>query len=191
MTVVVITPPEPVVTFEEVAKHLADVPAEDREYVEALTAAATAWIDGPAGTLRRAIGIQMLEARGWWGCGQFRLPYPPAIQIVSVSYADADGGRHDADPSTYQLDGNEIVVSRGASWVSRPDHRIRYWTGYGKQDEADPEKWINAAPPPIKVAIMMLVAQWYNTRENVITGTITSTMPFAVDALLQPFRVYR
>lgn len=191
MTIVVVTPPVSIVTFAEVEKHLADVPAEDKDYVEALIAAATAWIDGPAGWLGRAIGVQELEARGWFACDRLSLPCPPIVEIVSISYADPDGVRQDADPDTYRLDGNELAVSPGAAWVRQPDHRIRYWAGYGKRDPNDPQKWINDAPAPIKVAVMMLVAQWYNTRENVVIGAAPTTMPFAVDQLLHLYRVYR
>lgn len=185
MTVVVITPPEPVVTFEEVAKHLGDVPAEDKAYVEALTAAATAWIDGPDGWLGRAIGVQLLEYCDDAPCSPIvRLPYPPIIEIV-----EAYSGEDPLPVDQYQPGAPSIGF--GMALGSGSPLRIRYWAGYGTRDETDPDKWVNTAPPPIKVAIMMLVAQWYNTRENVITGTITSAMPFAVDALLHPFRVYR
>lgn len=168
MYVVVITPPDPAVAFEDVEKHLGDVPAEDKQYVEVLTAAATAWIDGPAGWLGRCIGTQTLEYRGdYW---PEILPYQPAINVVSAMVGDQ------------QIEGVEVHED---GHLSRPDHLpdgsvvIQYRAGYAE------------TPAQIKVAIMMLVAQWYNTRENVITGTITSQMPFAVDALLQPYRVYR
>lgn len=168
MAVVVITLPDPAVAFEDVEKHLGDVPAEDKQYVEVLIAAATSWIDGPAGWLGRCIGEQTLEYRGdcWPSC----LPYQPVIEIVSALVGDQ------------QIEGVDVHQD---GQLSRPGHLpdgrvvIQYRAGYAE------------TPAPIKVAIMMLVAQWYNTRENVITGTITSQMPFAVDALLQPFRVYR
>ena len=192
MTVVVITPPAPVVTFEEVSKHLADVPAEDKDYVEALTAAATAWIDGPAGWLGRAIGVQMLELDGCFGCERFRLPIGPVIEIDSiVTDAHADDPIT-VDPSFYSLRSMDtLVVPTGASWVRQSDHRIRYWAGYGRRDPGDATKWINDAPAPIKVAIMMLVAQWYGTRSGVSIGAAPETMPFAVDALLSPYRNWR
>lgn len=199
MSVVVITPPTPVVTIEEMERHLADLPDEDRDYVGLLIAAATAWIDGPAGWLRRAIGVQLLEARySGFRCDPLRLPIPPVFEIASVEYEDIDGAAQMVDPDDYELREDEVGSAWGKHWPStRAYHgrvdavRIRYWAGYGKRSAGDPSVWVNEAPAPIKVAIMMLVAQWYNTRENVITGTITSEMPFAVDALLQPFRVYR
>ena len=168
MTVVVVTPPEPIVSLEEMERHLADLPDEDQQYVELLISAATAWIDGPAGWLGRAIGKQTLEYRS--DCWPAELPYRPAIDIVTVTV----GG----------VTVEDVTV--------RPDGRLSYPHGLGSgevviQYRAGYEK----APDPVRVAVMMLVAQWYNTRENVITRTITSEMPFAVDALLQPYRVYR
>jgi len=187
MTVVVVTPPEPIVSFEEIERHIRDVPSEDKEHVEGLVTAATTWLDGPAGWLGRALGPQLLE---WqldaWPCGNWRWPIIPFLELDSVTYIDVNGNEQTL-PGTDPLDADGFPSVRG-----RPgDIRIRYWAGYGKRDPDDAEKWMASAPAPIKVAIMMLVAQWYNTRENVITGTIATDMPFAVDALLQPFRVYR
>lgn len=187
MTVVVITPPEPVVTFAEVERHLGDVPAEDQSYVEGLIAAATAWIDGPAGWLGRAFGAQLLEWRlGAWPCANWRWPILPFLEADTISYVDPDG-------ATITEDGFGLleIINPPSVRGRTGDIRIRYWAGYGKRDQADPEKWINATPPPVKVAIMMLVAQWYNTRENAVVGGAPATMPFAVDALLSPYRIWR
>jgi hypothetical protein len=40
----------------------------------------------------------------------------------------------------------------------------------------------------IKLAIMLLVSHWYENREPVNIGNITSTLPFGVQALLGPHR---
>lgn len=184
MTVVVITPPEPVVTFEEVSKHLADVPAEDQSYVEGLTAAATAWIDGPAGWLGRSIGVQELELRHENLCSPIiSLPYGPVLEIVGAWSGE------DILPVDQYVPGARAItfgmlLPRGAPL------RIRYWAGYGHR-VGEPPAWANTAPPPIKVAIMMLVAQWYHNRSSVSIGAAPGDLPFAVDALLQPYRVYR
>ncbi|EOV6262262.1 head-tail connector protein, partial [Proteus mirabilis] len=39
-------------------------------------------------------------------------------------------------------------------------------------------------------AMLLLIAQWYENREGVISGQAFSTQPFAVTALLQPYRIY-
>jgi len=187
MPVVVITPAAPVVSFDEVEKHLVEVPAEDQSHVEALTAAATAWIDGPAGWLGRALGPQLLE---WqldrWPCGNWRWPIIPFLEVDSVTYIDEAGDEHTlADPDL--SDSGSLPTARGRAG----DVRIQYWAGYGKRDPDDAENWLASVPPPIKVAIMMLVAQWYETREAVVVGQTPAAMPFAVDALLHPYRVWR
>ena len=167
MSIVVVTPPEPVVSFAEVSKHLVDLPAEDQAYVEALTAAATAWIDGPAGWLGRAIGEQTLEYRGdCWPC---RLPFPPSIEVEEAAVAGIA-----IEGVTVQPDGR---LSRPAA-LGAGEVVILYRAGYA------------TAPAPIKIAIMMLVAQWYTTRAAAVVGATPTEMPFAVDALLGPYRVY-
>lgn len=42
----------------------------------------------------------------------------------------------------------------------------------------------------VSAAMLLLIGQWYDNREGVITGSSFSTQPFAVEALLQPYRIY-
>lgn len=180
MTIVVVEQPAPVVTLQEMERHLADLPSEDQQYVSLLIAAATAWIDGPAGWLGRAIGPQLLEYRDDEPCSSIvSLPFGPLLVVEAVWIDDeiVDLG----EP-------NLMAPIMMPAWGR---YRIRYWAGYGRRDPDDEAHWISLAPPPIKVAIMMLVAQWYNTREAAVVGQAPAEMPFAVDALLQPYRVYR
>lgn len=187
MFVAVVTPPSPIVTFDEVAKHLVEVPEEDRSYVEGLVAAATAWIDGPTGWLGRALGPQLLEWRPHlWPRGEACWPIPSLLEIESVSYVDLAGDTH-TWPVPVPLWFEHMPAIRGR----HGDIRILYWAGYGARSEDDPDVWVSAVPPPIKVAIMMLVAQWYDVREAAVLGRAPAAMPFAVDALLTPYRVFK
>ncbi|GAC1030492.1 hypothetical protein thsps21_13190 [Pseudomonas sp. No.21] len=43
----------------------------------------------------------------------------------------------------------------------------------------------------IEQAILLLVGHWYSSREAVVIGTITSSLPFGVEALLWPRRSFR
>lgn len=191
MTVRVVTPPGPIVSVEDAKKHLRVRHNDDDDVISSFIASATEWIDGPAGWLGRSLGVQMLEARGAFASECMRLDYPPVLEVESITYEGEDGDRETADPSTYDLDGDVLVVQSGASWVTQPDHRIRYWAGYGRRDPDDATKWINEPPSPVSAAILMLVAQWYGTRSNVVVGSAPAVMPFAVDALLSPFRLFR
>ncbi|MCU1418779.1 MAG: hypothetical protein JWP32_2953, partial [Schumannella sp.] len=91
----VIEPPGEVVSIEDAKKHLRVDHGDDDDYIGGLVAAAVAWLDGPAGWLGRALGVQTLElvsdrfgdgCRDWIG-----LSYPPFIDIVSVKYIDREG----------------------------------------------------------------------------------------------------
>lgn len=42
----------------------------------------------------------------------------------------------------------------------------------------------------VKAAMLLLIGHWYANREAVNIGNITSSVPFAVEALLQPYRIY-
>ncbi|HHQ6553286.1 TPA: head-tail connector protein [Serratia fonticola] len=39
-------------------------------------------------------------------------------------------------------------------------------------------------------AMLLLIGHWYANRETVNIGNITSELPFATTALLQPYRIY-
>ncbi|MDX0275747.1 hypothetical protein GOC21_17655 [Sinorhizobium meliloti] len=196
----VVEPPTPIVTVDEVVNHLVEVPTEDRSYVESLVLAATAWIDGPSGWLGRTLGVQTLEYTldGFEveDCSDvILLPFEPLIDITSVVYVDDSGATVTMPPEDYVLTLGGARPASDGVWPATDDVpgavKIRYRAGYGKPDPGDPAKLVNDAPASIKVAIMMLVAQWYRYRETVAVGASVASLPFAVEALLSPYRVYR
>ncbi|HEJ8017757.1 TPA: phage gp6-like head-tail connector protein [Serratia marcescens] len=42
----------------------------------------------------------------------------------------------------------------------------------------------------VRTAMLLLIGHWYANRETVNIGNITSELPFATQALLQPYRIY-
>lgn len=42
----------------------------------------------------------------------------------------------------------------------------------------------------VKAAMLLLIGYWYENREAVVVGDTAVTVPFAVEALLQPYRIY-
>ncbi|MFV9176011.1 head-tail connector protein [Serratia marcescens] len=42
----------------------------------------------------------------------------------------------------------------------------------------------------VKAAMLLLIGHWYANRETVSVGQTVSEVPFAVEALLQPYRIY-
>lgn len=198
--VTVVEPPAPVVTLSEARRHLVDVPQEDEGYVEDLILAASVWLDGPTGWMGRTLGVQTLELSrsDFWTDADddgIILPFEPVISITAIEYYSTPSSLVTIPAGDYALVRDVVRPVDGKSWPSTAGRagavKIRYRAGYGKPSTADPPAIVNNVPAPIRVAILMLVAQWYRTREPVVIGAAVDKLPFAVDALLQPYRVYR
>ncbi len=185
MRVFVVTPPAPVVTLEEAKRHLRVDGGDEDVLVQAYIDAATGHIDGPDGWLGRAIGKQVLEARFGSGCGaSVRLPYPPFIELVSVSYLDADGVEQMADLGDLEAMGSDLLPASGnwpwsAGTLRRDGVRVRYRAGY------------EVVPGPLRAAILLMVGDLYRNRETVAATAMNAvSMSTSVENLLAPFRVY-
>jgi uncharacterized phiE125 gp8 family phage protein len=190
MSVVVIEPPEGlVVSLVEAKKHLRVDDVDNDDYIEALIKVATANLDGPDGFLGRSLLTQTLELK----LNQFRhcptpLPFGPVQNIWGVYYDDSDGVERTLNPSAYRLIGDalnaSIVLAYNQAWPAtrRQDEavRIQYVTGYGMAADV---------PAPIKQAILLMIGNLYENREEVVVGQTTVRLPMAVDHLLSPYRI--
>lgn len=114
--------------------------------------------------------------------GEIRLPYAPFQLLLAVHYVDAAGEVTEAAPDDWRLDPAtepaRLVLSAPFSPV-----RISFRAGYG--DAADD------VPAPIRLALLQLVAHWYEHREAVAGVDAVRLLPFGVAALLAPYRLVR
>lgn len=161
---------------------------EDDGLVGALIDAAISHLDGWGGILGRCmidqVWTQTLPA---WPCGQVRLAFPDVSSVV-VSYRDPDDAVQVIADTNYRL--IERADATAIEWIdgfslpslaSRSDAiTIDMTAGYGAA-AAD-------VPAAILRAIELLVGHWYQNREAVVVGTIVADLPFAVSALLSPYR---
>lgn len=185
MHVTVITPPAPVVAYADAKAHLRLDSDDEQALVTTLVAAATGWIDGPAGWLGRSLGPQTLEARfSAFGCDRIYLPFGPiGSPLGSIKYLDSPAVEQTLAGSVYTLlsDGS-VNLNSGSSWpsiYSDPEAiRIRYPAGYASPAEV---------PAAIKAAIMLMVGFLYENREASPEDALSSG---AVRALLSPYRVW-
>lgn len=188
MRVVVVTAPDPIVTWAEAQAHLRLDGDDERLLVEGMIAAATAHIDGPSGWLGCALGAQVLEARFnafWANQCSLRLPYPPLLSLVGVTYLDAQGVERTADLEDFEIFGDRIRPE-GSDWVwvggsmREEAYRIQYRAGY------------EIVPAPIKAAVLLMVGDLFHSRATIAAGTSMQSVPMSttVEALLQPYRVY-
>jgi len=107
-----------------------------------------------------------------------RLPHGPLKSVVSIGYVDLAGGEQVVDDTAYEVrkDGLEpaIVVAHGQAWPRiRHGSRITLTAVYGE-----------AVPEVVQHAMLMMINHWFVNREAVVTGTIATTIPLGVDALL-------
>lgn len=180
MSLVVVTPPEPVVLLETARAHLRIDGADDDALVARLVAAATRELDGPGGWLGRAIGLQTLRLTTDAFGARMPLPCPPIVSVTSVVYTDWAGSPLIVPADRYELLGSELAPIWGAVW---PAARTRVAITY------------TAGQPPSEVderiitAILLRVGDLYANREGQIVGTIT-TPNTAMQDLLGPLRVW-
>jgi uncharacterized phiE125 gp8 family phage protein len=118
------------------------------------------------------------------------LPLPPLLSVTSISYVDSSGGTQTLAADQYRVSTKRhegvIEPAYGVTWPPVRDQvdaiTVRFVCGYGPNPSDVPE--------PIRQAILLLVGHWYENREAVNVGNIVTPLPFAVDALLFPFRVF-
>lgn len=183
MTVLVVAPPEPLVSLEDAKAHLRVTTDDEDGLIESYLAAASAWIDGPSGWLSRSIGEQTLEFRGdGFGCCD-RLPFGPVIAVTDVQFIDASGSEQFVGGDEFELVADGLALRHGKTWPTlRGDAegvRVTYQAG-------EPD-----VPPQVRQAVLLLVGQWFRNRMSVVVGTINSELPFGVEALLSPLRRFR
>lgn len=202
---VLVTPPASLpVTLDEAKLHLrVAVPNEDGTMPEtdedglitALIEAAVSHLDGWTGILGRALVEQTWrqDFDGFSHC--MRLPLGPVTEIVSITWRNEEGQVATIASGNYSLrtDSLGAIISwdSGYSFPSPVyEHggvSVTYKAGYPiiPATEDAPER--STVPAAIKAAILLLVANLYENREATVTTSVNE-LPFAVNALLTPYR---
>jgi len=116
-------------------------------------------------------------------------PRSPLSSVTSIAYLDENGDSQTLGTSVYTVDADSepgrVYLAYGQSWPATyavpKAITIIFVAGYGATAASVPEN--------IKAAIKQLAAHLYENREAVVIGTITSKLPFSVEALLSGERV--
>jgi uncharacterized phiE125 gp8 family phage protein len=114
----------------------------------------------------------------------------PIKTITHIKYTDSNGTLTTLTPaaSYYQTDlasdqrPARIMPAYGLTWPSvRADTfnavEIQFTAGYGAA---------SAVPQAIRNGMLLLVANWFENREQSIVGTIVSELPWGVEACITP-----
>ncbi len=146
--------------------------------------------------IEAALGLALI-AQGWtlvldqWPKdGTVKIPMRPVLGVGEVRVFDRDGNASVVPASDYQGDVVNTparIVSNGAGWPA-PGQKINgieidFEAGYGA-GAAD-------VPAPIKQALLMLVAHWYEHRDPLEIGSPSVVIPVAISNLLKPYRLVR
>lgn len=102
-----------------------------------------------------------------------RLPVSATPNLALTVYA--------SDGTTTAAQGfviGDLLYSTGSSFPAGERLHITYSAGYV------------SVPGNLRTAMLMLIAHWYENREAVLTGTITSQVPLHVTNILRFYRVH-
>jgi uncharacterized phiE125 gp8 family phage protein len=120
------------------------------------------------------------------------IPNPNVSSVSSVTYYDTSEALTTVATTVYRAihtsdphNACYLELLTGQVWPDTGTERAEPWTvnyicGYGATAALVPE--------PIRMAIKIAVATWYEHREGVVVGTITNTMPNATHALMADYR---
>lgn len=182
---VVIQPSAAVVSLQECKADLrVDSTAED-ELIQSYLDAAVRMAGEITGRTLAPTGFA-LSVAGVYAGGCLRVPFTPVTALTAVKYFDLDGIEQTQpveDFRLYSYDDHAIVEPvPGKTWPTTESRRdaltVEFTAGYA-----------DAPPASITKAIRMLVAHWYENRTAVVTGTIATPLPMAVETLLGLERV--
>jgi uncharacterized phiE125 gp8 family phage protein len=120
-----------------------------------------------------------------------RLPLHPIQSIAAVRLYDESGAATVLDPATYLLDGtgpHPRLVRLGAPVWPKPGRiasgiEIAFVAGFGDAP-AD-------VPAPVRQAILLLIAHWYEHRSPLEDGAHAAPLPAMATELLAPYRSMR
>ena len=202
-----------VVTLDEIKQHLIVDHDEDDVLITRYVLAAIAHAEQHCD---RSFRVRRYQVIGdGWPCDGVLLQYGPVRTIEEVSYYDTDGAQQTLDTSLWRVlpsrHGQRLVFYDAPPAAEcRPDAiSVKYLAGYGALPGSAPDGYglpytlpfvlggddgsrndVNARlPDNVKHAVYMMVGHWYENREAVIVGSISSAVPMASEALLNLERV--
>lgn len=159
--------------------------AEDSEILAGI-GVAEAYAESMTGASLR---VQTLDGAlpGFPAGTEINLPWPPLIEVVSVTYRDPYGASVVLPASTYvavkRRGVARIVLVNGQSWPDTDLHPeavvVRWRCGYRQDVPAEAAETVNA-----RHAVRLLLGHWYYSREATDERGRVSSGSHNVDALL-------
>jgi uncharacterized phiE125 gp8 family phage protein len=144
--------------------------------------------------IEAALGLALLTQAwsyfvdAWPRSREIVLPLKPVQSIATVRVWAQDGTSQTVPPDAYTLDGEgnppRLVLSRSAAppapGRSASGIEIAFSAGYGDAG--------TDVPAPIRQALVLLVAHWFENREPLRADAAQAEIPHMVSTLLAPYR---
>ncbi|MCR4301083.1 MAG: head-tail connector protein [Sulfuricaulis sp.] len=183
---IVTVPAQEPIARAEAKLHLRETDSGQDARIDGLIVAARQWTEE---YLRRVLIERTLDLSLDAFPVEFSVPRPPLISVTSITYMDTDGATQVLATSGYRVDAvsepGRITPAYGESWPSiRPVTNavvLRFKAGYGTAAASVPE--------PIRQAMLLLIGEMYERREQGIIGSNVGTIPFGVHELLSTYRI--
>jgi uncharacterized phiE125 gp8 family phage protein len=123
----------------------------------------------------------------WQSWCSIEIPNAPLQSVASVKYIDESGAEQTIDPSGYLVDAKSepgrVSPAYGVTWptprLQMNAVTIRFVCGYGLAA---------AVPYPITAAILLIIGELYNHREETTSSSVAE-LPRGVESLLYPYRL--
>lgn len=191
MALVLTSPPsvEPV-SIGEAKDHLRVDHSDEDAYISSLILTSRLHIEA-------ALSLALIDQTWTWTFNAWpkrsqnlTLPLRPVSSIVSVVTLASDGTPTVMSPSDYELDGHHVpprLVRAGTQWPkpgkTHAGIEVSFVAGFGSSSDD--------VPQPVRHALLLLVAHWYEHRDPIEIGSDKTAVPESVSKLLLPYRVAR
>lgn len=175
------------VSLDDIKAHLRVDHDEEDDLLTAAIVAARSHVEGAT---RRVLIEQAwrLHLDRWPRKRLLRIPVAPLVSVDAIRVRTGDGGPVVIDADDYAVDaasvpGRLVLSGDVPSPVARSTNAIEIdvTAGYGAL--------ATSVPSPLRHAIRMLVAHWYEQRGAVGEARLGQTMPLGFAALVAPYRV--
>lgn len=176
------------ITLAQVKTHCRVPHTEEDDSIELMIDAAIALIDGYGGILRTALIEQTWQQDfPYFPYCEFRLALGPLISVTSITYYDTNNVQQTLATSVYaafsDASGPFFKLKDSQSWPStfyRDDAvRVTWKAGFGATADF--------VPADLKHAMLVLIGHWFENREMVNIGNITSELAMMFDALTKRY----
>lgn len=172
------------VTTSDVKAHLRIDHSDQDTYLDELVDAATNYVESHQN--RSLITTTWDLYLDCWPAGrEILLPRAPLQSVTSIVHVDDDGAETTLSASSYFVDTfstpGRVVLVDGAQWPTGDLRavggvRVSFVAGHGDASTDVPARQ--------RHLVKLLVAHWYDNVEPEVVGSISSSLPMALESLL-------